>query len=194
MRFRLPWVLWAAAGLAAAAAALALSGRKRPEGLRIPVPGYENRWKSTAVARAERRAYEGAPPVIAHPPFGSSCGACHTESGLYVEGVGWAPPMPHGKTPGLSAASNCRQCHVFRMTSGLFRENSFDGGPRISPRGDRATPGAPPTIPHRIFFREDCGACHAGPAAREEIRCSHPERLRCTQCHVPSETSEEFRP
>ena len=53
---------------------------------------------------------------------------------------------------------------------------------------------APPTIPHKTFMRENCVACHAGPAAREEIRTSHPERRRCRQCHVPVATQETFSP
>jgi cytochrome c-type protein NapB len=41
-------------------------------------------------------------------------------------------------------------------------------------------------------MRENCAACHTGPAAREEIRTSHPERTRCRQCHVPVTTREIF--
>jgi predicted CXXCH cytochrome family protein len=50
--------------------------------------------------------------------------------------------------------------------------------------------GAPPTIPHKVFMRENCGACHVGPGAREEILTTHPERTRCRQCHVPVTTRE----
>jgi cytochrome c-type protein NapB len=41
-------------------------------------------------------------------------------------------------------------------------------------------------------MRENCAACHAGPAAREEIRTSHPERTRCRQCHVEVTARSEF--
>ena len=61
---------------------------------------------------------------------------------------------------------------------------AFCAGQDLS-AGDRASGGAPPRIPHRILMRENCGSCHDGPAAREEIRTSHPERTRCRQCHVP---------
>lgn len=129
--------------------------------------------------RAARRAYEGAPPVIPHPQMGSPCIACHTGQAIEVKEMGVAPAMPHRLTTGLGPASNCRQCHVFG--EGVTRD-----GP-VSPvrRGERAHPGAPPMIPHPLFMREDCAACHTGPAARAEIRCTHPERARCTQCHLP---------
>jgi hypothetical protein len=41
-------------------------------------------------------------------------------------------------------------------------------------------------------MRENCAACHTGPAAREEIRTTHPERIRCRQCHVPVGSRTEF--
>jgi hypothetical protein len=34
-------------------------------------------------------------------------------------------------------------------------------------------------------MREDCAACHESVAGRPEIRCTHPERVNCRQCHVP---------
>lgn len=148
--------------------------------------------KSPASARAERRAYDGAPPVIPHAPFGMACVACHTDVAMHVPGVGLSPAMPHEDTPGMSRQDNCRQCHVFRQTVEVFVESSFDGAPGATRRGERAYPGAPPVPPHGLFMHEKCTACHAGPAAREEVRCTHPERLRCTQCHVPSLTSETY--
>ena len=30
----------------------------------------------------------------------------------------------------------------------------------------------------------DCLARHAGPSARQEIRCTHPDRTNCLQCHA----------
>ncbi|MEE8103920.1 MAG: hypothetical protein V3T86_00125 [Planctomycetota bacterium] len=43
-------------------------------------------------------------------------------------------------------------------------------------------------MPHMIQMHEHCSACHDGRAAREEIRCSHPERDRCRQCHMVQNT------
>lgn len=138
----------------------------------------------TAV-RDQRRAYDGAPPVIPHPPHSTRCITCHNQTELAATPFGVAPANPHLKTPGMSAESRCVQCHVFSATDGdVFRANSFVGLSR--PRhGSRAHATAPPTIPHPIFMRESCESCHSSLATRPEIRCTHPERTRCVQCHVP---------
>ena len=39
-------------------------------------------------------------------------------------------------------------------------------------------------MPHSLQNRENCLACHAGPAAPIEIKVSHPERSNCRQCHA----------
>jgi cytochrome c-type protein NapB len=156
---------------------------------RLPVPGTDGALKSAAHIRAERRAYDGAPPVIPHNDFGMTCTQCHNLGGIEVPDVGFAPPYPHDGTLGLSGLARCRQCHVFAATDGTFVANSFVGLPQDLRRGRRLNPIAPPTIPHRIFMRENCLACHGGAAAREEIRTSHPERVRCRQCHVEVRTN-----
>lgn len=140
--------------------------------------------KSPASVRAQRRAFDGAPPVIPHRNFGSPCGECHQEVGVEVAGVGFSPPSPHEATRGLSALSRCRQCHVEQQISTPFAGNSFAGLRQDLRRGRRLNPQAPPVMPHPVFMRENCSACHSGPAAREEIRTTHPERSRCQQCHV----------
>ncbi len=148
--------------------------------------------KTAAVERAERRAYDGAPPVIGHEDFQMVCTECHNAEGMAIEDYGFAPPSPHEQTRGLSAMSRCRQCHVFKVAGDLFAENSFVGLRQDLRSGGRLHPLAPPTIPHKTFMRENCTACHSGLAAREEIRTSHPERTRCRQCHVPAVTRELF--
>lgn len=158
----------------------------------VAVPGYDTARKSEAAVRAARRAYDGAPPVIGHPPFGMDCITCHTAAGMSVPGAGFAPPMPHEHTAGLSAVSRCQQCHVFKNTDDLFAESTFDGLTQDLRPGKRLYDGAPPVLPHDVFLRENCQACHAGPAAREEIRCTHPERTHCGQCHVPATAAGEF--
>lgn len=140
--------------------------------------------KSAAADRALRRAFDGAPPVIPHAPMGANCTSCHNERGVEVPGVGFAPPSPHEATSGMSAMSRCQQCHVFRNEKAEFVTNSFAGLLQDLRKGERLYPGAPPVVPHPTFMRENCLACHSGPAAREEIRCSHPERSRCLQCHA----------
>jgi cytochrome c-type protein NapB len=83
----------------------------------------------------------------------------------------------------MTALERCGQCHVEQLTEEVFRRSRFAG---LRGRGvaDRAHPAAPPVMPHRLFLRERCESCHVGPAARPEIRTTHPERTRCRQCHV----------
>jgi len=150
--------------------------------------------KSTAVERAERRLFDGAPPVIGHRDFGIECVECHNRRGTEVAGVGYAPPTPHELTAGIGATARCRQCHVFRQTDELFVRNTFVGLPQDLRPGRRLAALAPPVIPHPVFMRENCAACHTGPAAREEIRTSHPERERCRQCHAERTTTAVFAP
>jgi cytochrome c-type protein NapB len=133
--------------------------------------------------------YDGAPPVIPHAPLNIRCVACHNDLGKNAPPLGFAPANPHAQTEGLSATSNCQQCHVFQRQASLFVETDFRGLQQELAKADRLYPGAPPVIPHRVFMRENCGACHSGPAARPEIRCSHPLRTNCRQCHVPVESS-----
>lgn len=134
--------------------------------------------------RADRRAYHGAPPVIPHPPLAASCTTCHGTTARDLPGLGVAPANPHQKTPGLSAAARCQQCHVFQTSSTQLVANAFQGLSTQLRRGDRLYPTAPPVMPHPLFMREACASCHTGPGIRPEIRCSHPERLNCIQCHA----------
>lgn len=181
------------AGILATATACAGSDAG-PKAGSVAVPGRAGASKTAAVERAERRAYDGAPPVVAHENFGITCGECHDSEGMSVDGVGFAPPSPHEITAGMSAISRCTQCHVFSLTDDVFTENSFAGLRQDLRSGARLNAFAPPTLPHKSFMRENCTACHSGPAAREEIRTSHPERTRCRQCHVSVTTRTRFPP
>ncbi len=164
-----------------------------PPADKVDVPGTDGAVKTAALERAQRRAYDGAPPVVAHENFGMTCTECHDLEGMEVEGVGFAPPSPHDATLGMSAFSRCRQCHVFSQTDSEFTGNAFAGLRQDLRRGARLNPFAPPTLPHKTFMRENCIACHSGPAAREEIRTDHPTRPRCRQCHVSVETRTTFQ-
>jgi len=176
-RFPLAAVLFAVLGLAAC-------GDEAPPD-KVAVTGRDGAYKTVALERAARRAFDGAPPVIPHAPFGVECTSCHNERGMDVPELGFAPPSPHAQTAGMSSSSRCNQCHVFRETDAVFAENDFAGLRQDLRPGSRAHDLAPPVIPHAVFMREDCAACHDGPAAREEIRTTHPERTNCRQCHVP---------
>ncbi len=177
---------WTPAGAALAVLAWACAGDT------VPVPGREGAVKSAAEVRAARRAYDGAPPTIPHDAFGMRCDACHNVRGRSVAGVGFAPASPHEGAWQAGGTTRCRQCHVLASDEGLFVESDFLGLAQDLRPGGRATPGAPPTIPHRVVMRENCIACHDGPGTREEIRTTHPERWRCRQCHVAVTEREEF--
>ena len=134
----------------------------------------------------ERRAYPGAPPVIPHPVqndgfMADGCLDCHRGGGWVPEQQAYAPVTPHPDY------GNCRQCHVpMDEDTPLFAD--IDWHPRLAPEMDvRAMPGAPPVIPHDLQLREDCHACHTGPAAVAEIRTDHGDRVHCRQCHVPAD-------
>lgn len=165
---------------------------KEPSSAQVAVPGHSDASKSSAAVRAARRAFAGAPPVIPHAPRGTACVSCHSAAGMAVEGFGFAPPNPHGEAQ-AGAMSRCVQCHVYQQETEPFAKSRFAGLARDASNSDRAHAAAPPTIPHPLQLRQNCLACHDGPAAREEVRCSHPERSRCTQCHVPQAGVAPFR-
>ncbi|MBI5550533.1 MAG: cytochrome C [Desulfobacterales bacterium] len=130
-----------------------------------------------------RRQYGGAPPFIAHkamdePSEAVTCLACHEKGGWTAELKRHTPLTPH---PEKSA---CRQCHVPQTEAPLFVENLWLS---VSPPklGRAYLPGSPPPIVHSLQMRENCIACHVGPAAVEGIRVTHAARGNCRQCHVP---------
>ena len=169
-----------------------VAGTGCDDGNWVSVPGSVDALKSSASVRAERRAYDGAPPTIAHDDFGMSCGACHDAQGRHVTNVGFAPASPHDDTKTEGATGRCRQCHVEVLDDGLFVATDWVGLRQDLSPGLRLAANSPPRIPHMLLMRENCGACHTGPGAREEIRTSHPERDRCTQCHVPIFSTDVF--
>ncbi len=140
--------------------------------------------RSTA-ERASGRAYDGAPPTIPHDAAVGACTTCHDGDGSVIDGVGIAPASPHGDVAASGSMRRCRQCHVPAQGTAPLVASRFVGLPQAGWKGRRATPGAPPTVPHTLQLREQCATCHDGPGARVEIRTTHPERIRCRQCHVP---------
>lgn len=146
-------------------------------GIFDPVVRTEDMKLAALADRARNRAYDGAPPTIPHPveaQSAASCLACHGD-GLKV-GDRVASRISH------ATLSNCTQCHVEQ--SSVPVENSFVGVYRAGP-GERANPGAPPTIPHHTWMRESCASCH-GLVTRPGLRTTHPWLTNCTQCHAPS--------
>lgn len=133
------------------------------------------------------RAFYGAPPTVPHPVEkdgsvgGSICLKCHQNGGFVDKYKAYAPVTPH---PELT---NCSQCHVAQNTGGDFKANYFEKSQAPKVGHNNALVGSPPMIPHPIQMRENCLSCHAGPSAPKEILVSHPERVNCRQCHVPTQ-------
>lgn len=148
----------------------------------IPPPTPEAK-RAALRLRSERRAFNGAPPVVPHRVDQLSdahCMTCH-ESGLRVAARP-ADRLPH---PYLA---NCQQCHVAAAAHDfdpfVLAENRFRGMPAPF-EGPRAWAGAPPQVPHSTFMRDNCLSCH-GPGGKPGLRTTHPERQSCLQCHAPS--------
>jgi nitrate reductase (cytochrome), electron transfer subunit len=153
------------------------------------VTNTEAQRAETILARATRRAYDGAPPVVPHPIDQSSafaCLSCHGE-GKIVKGK-IASKVSH------ATYGNCTQCHVPATGGGILAggepllerlaENAFAGN-SDPVKGTRAFVGSPPTIPHPTLMRTDCMSCHR-PNGSAGIRTTHAYRQSCTQCHAPS--------
>ena len=170
---------------------LFVAGSCSEDPTKVSVPGHPGATKTSASVRAERRLFDGAPPVIPHTDFGADCLSCH-RTGMAVPDVGYAPTVPHANVEAPGLMSRCRQCHVRKNTEDVFQPSDFVGLAQDLRPGDRLYENAPPVIPHQTLLRENCLACHDGPAAREEIRCTHPERVRCVQCHAEQRVATEF--
>lgn len=168
-----------------------LEGLPPPEKItsRKKFPKYTEEEKRQALdERAERRAFDGAPPVVPHKITqidSVSCLKCHGE-GTKI-GDRHASKICHDRM------SNCTQCHVEGSANGgppretlpnLMGENEFVGL-EAPLHGERATRTAPPMIPHTTWMRTDCLSCH-GPSGKNAIQTRHPYRQNCNQCHAPS--------
>ncbi len=145
------------------------------------------------VRRQERRAYDGAPPVVPHPidqTSAETCLQCHQDALPVGDVVASAISHP--------VYASCTQCHVSAKGLGSrWNTSDFDlhTGNRFSGRhaamlGERAYPDSPPTIPHAVHMRQNCLSCH-GELGTSPIRTTHPERQSCVQCHVPGSEVDE---
>ncbi|MDJ0785405.1 MAG: hypothetical protein QNK05_01280 [Myxococcota bacterium] len=133
--------------------------------------------------RESRRAFDGAPPTIPHPVSTGSAGeclACHGQG--VVLGGRRASALPHAEL------ASCTQCHApeqagfTRLAANAAAEVGNDWRGFASEGGSIAYDGAPPSVPHADWMRENCDACH-GPGGRAPLRTSHPGRQSCLQCH-----------
>lgn len=138
------------------------------------------------------RQYPGSPPYIPHsvnPAFAAAstdCLACHGKGGYSPEHKAFAPVTPHPEN------TLCFQCHAERSGAKNFVASTWQSvnPPRL---GLSFLGGSPPSAPHGLQLRENCIACHSGPAAVAEIRVNHGSRGNCRQCHVPVAQQEAFR-
>lgn len=168
-----------------------LSKLVQPTASAVPLPVRTADERAAAVSqRMDRRAYDGAPPVVPHPvtqESSASCLACH--------GPGLAVKDRLASRISHEHFSSCTQCHVPSGGTGLptaeqgllaaFGKGNNFRGVSATGRSTRAWPGAPPTVPHPLLMRSDCLSCH-GPVGLPGLRTSHPERQQCVQCHVQS--------
>jgi len=138
------------------------------------------------------RQYPGSPPRIPHKvdlSFSGSqtdCLSCHEKGGFSPEFGTFAPVTPHPEN------SLCNQCHAQVITEELFVETDWKSiqPPRL---GQSFLSSSPPPVPHSLQLRENCIACHTGPAAVAEIRITHAARGDCRQCHVAAVQTEPLR-
>ena len=161
------------------------------------------------------RAYPGAPPRIPHgftaDEFRTgACNTCHQRGGYSPRFNAYVPVTPHPDMPAclqchvgrdevtgvslpdMDPSMACKQCH---LPGAAHWQESLRGWQPLawSPPAKVVVPGKVPPIPHDLFFRGNCLACHSGPGAVAEIRTTHPERAECRQCHVaPDPAAGEF--
>lgn len=142
--------------------------------------------------RAQLRAFEGAPPVVPHPTTDmnvQTCRACH--------GQGLRAGDKTARMTAHAYLTNCTQCHVEAQNSFLADQpmpaNSFVGYRSSGYGGTRAWAGAPPVMPHPVFMRTNCVACH-GEFGYDGWRPDHLSRTNCFQCHAPAAEYEQLAP
>lgn len=139
------------------------------------------------------RQYPGSPPRIPHKvdlSFSGNetdCLSCHEKGGFSPEFGKFAPITPHPEN------TLCYQCHAKVETEELFVDTRWQSiqPPRL---GQSSLSSSPPPIPHSLQLRENCIACHTGPAAVAEIRIAHAARGDCRQCHAAGEQSANVHP
>ena len=138
------------------------------------------------------RQYPGSPPRIPHEvnlSFSgdqSDCLSCHGKGGYSPEMDRFAPVTPHPEN------TLCYQCHTQVTTKKLFVESDWKSirPPRL---GQSFLSNSPPPIPHSLQLRENCIACHTGPAAVTEIQIEHASRGDCRQCHAVALQTEALK-
>lgn len=178
---------------AAVAGCVSTTEKNEPARAETPAEKFPSIGRALPLAPMKDRAFWGAPPPIPHrvksERNSASCLECHSLERRVGRGQRATAPVPHAEF------SQCMQCHVKGYEGRHeppFVENSFVGLASPGP-GSRAHPYAPPTMPHRLFLRENCLSCH-GPKGDTRLQTSHPDRSQCLQCHVPEAVVDYTRP
>ena len=138
-----------------------------------------------------RQAFFGSPPLMPHKNLAQSnpaiCLQCHARKNRIELRQQAIAPVPHQEY------SQCLQCHVAAdREEPLFVQNDFTGLTNPG-KGSRSHLFAPPTVPHRLFMRDNCLSCH-GVTGKSPIKSPHPVRSQCLQCHVPEISRDFSRP
>ena len=134
--------------------------------------------------RAALRAFYTAPPVIPHEVESRDsrdCLLCHSTTLKDGREVAQTPHPPF---------SNCLQCHASNLPGGDLEVANTWKGLEEPHRDKRWSKTSPPTVPHRIFMRENCLVCHGPDNSNMRLKTPHPERTSCLQCHAPNYTRE----
>ncbi|MBI5155540.1 hypothetical protein HZA57_09915 [Candidatus Poribacteria bacterium] len=183
---RRPVMLAALAAVCVLAIGLTAQSAQQPRAFPAVV-----REATAGVRSVKDRAYLYAPPPVTHSikneNDSAACLQCHAREKDVALRKNAIAPIPHAEF------SQCLQCHLKGTAANAdFRPNGFVGLD-FPGKGARAYEGAPPTIPHRLFMRDNCQACH-GPTGDHSIRTPHPERSQCRQCHAAEATQTSGQP
>jgi nitrate reductase (cytochrome), electron transfer subunit len=169
-----------------------------------PAPAPHEDWVSLTederaavrARRGERRAFDGAPPIVPHAidqRQAASCLSCHGQPTL----IGSVAVAQISHPP----YQNCLQCHAagagpapgwaspVRPPTLQLASNDFVG---VTPptATQRAFDEAPPVISHPLWMRENCMSCH-GAGGSSAVRPDHGGRQSCLQCHTTSSGLEQ---
>lgn len=157
-------------------------------GLLVLIAGIATSWSKADYQREDLRLFYTAPPVIPHEvddEVGDTCMMCHADVAELGDRV--SVPTPHPQF------TNCLQCHLTSHSHDGQEAAPIDSswvGLEEPEDGVRITETAPPTIPHRLFLRDNCLSCHHPQHPRVEQRCDHPQRTNCRQCHIADSANE----
>ena len=135
------------------------------------------------------RSFLYAPPPMPHQGIKQQdCMNCHAPENDIKKKWRSIRPVAH------EHYSQCYQCHVT-----ISRDDETPFAPSdflaldLPGEGSRNNDYSPPTVPHKVFMRENCLSCH-GPTGYSDYRTTHPDRSQCLQCHVPEASVDYTRP